>query len=289
MWHIFLSPHFDDVVASCGGLIAKLIYEQEEVLVYTIFTHSPNIFFLPKRLHKFTNYQTRVEEDQNALSKLGVDSRHMGLLENAFHPPFFKRPTDVFRLKLKKGLEQFPNLERIWEELENITEEFPKSQIYVPLGIGNHFDHIEVFLAALMYMVDHQDYERFLFYIDFYGMISTKIRKKHYLGLKIIKKGFQKPEKTSLRFFFFSFFLSLIIKGANINKLLDEKYTNLHWSLKQENITGYEKLKLLALEEYKSQVKLFGENALKKALNTFHTNWDHSELYFQAKPKGKRK
>ncbi|MHA1223109.1 MAG: hypothetical protein ACTSP3_07610 [Candidatus Heimdallarchaeaceae archaeon] len=35
MWHIFLSPHFDDVVASCGGLIAKLIYEQEEVLVYT--------------------------------------------------------------------------------------------------------------------------------------------------------------------------------------------------------------------------------------------------------------
>jgi LmbE family N-acetylglucosaminyl deacetylase len=32
MQHIFLSPHLDDAVASCGGTIAKLVYQREEVM-----------------------------------------------------------------------------------------------------------------------------------------------------------------------------------------------------------------------------------------------------------------
>ncbi|MHA2309022.1 MAG: PIG-L deacetylase family protein, partial [Candidatus Heimdallarchaeaceae archaeon] len=197
MQHIFLSPHLDDAVASCGGTIAKLVYEREDVLVITVYTREPNFKSLPKKFHKFANYDLRKQEDKKALDRLSVDYKWLDIEERAYRTPLLKKPTDVFKIDLSRGLKQFLNISEIKSVLDKLIEKYPKFKIYTPLGIGNHFDHVEVFFASLMYMVDNALYDNFLFYIDSYGMFNTKILRKHYLGKKIPQLGSKKPEESS--------------------------------------------------------------------------------------------
>ena len=284
MKHIFLSPHLDDAVGSCGGLIAKLIYQREKVLVLSIYTKNPDLRKIPKKYHKFANYDERKEEDKKAMNKLSADFKWLDLTERTYRVPIPKRLTEVFKIDLSADLAQFPNIAKIQDEISKAIDESPNSIVYAPLGIGNHFDHVEVFLAALMYMVDYALYDNFRFYVDFYGMVNTKIRKKHYLGKKIIRKGLKKPEKSSLKFLMITTIMNSMISGSSIEKLLETKYKSLSWELEPISIHGYEKLKFSALECYESQIKLFGIKHARKAIETFHRNWDNSELYLKAKP-----
>jgi len=283
MQHIFLSPHLDDAVASCGGTIAKLVYEREDVLVVTVYTRQPDLKSLSKKFHKYAIYDQRKKEDQNSLDKLSADYKWLDIDERAYRTPLVKKPTDVFKINLSEGLKQFINISEIQAELEKIFEKDPKSKIYAPLGIGNHFDHVEVFLASLMYMVDNVLFDNFLFYLDSYGMFSTKMRKKHYLGKKIISLGTKKPENSSFRWFMITTVMNSMISGNAIEKLLPSKYLDIEWELKTNSIKGYEKLKLSALESYESQTKLFGKKYLDKFFKRHHQNWDSSELFMQAR------
>ncbi len=283
MQHIFLSPHLDDAVASCGGTIAKLVYQREDVLVLTVFTKNPDIKKIPKKFHKFAIYVQRKKEDQKALDRLSVDYKWLDIEERAYRPPLLKKPTDIFKFNHSDGLEQFSNITKIQAELDKLIEKYPKAKFYTPLAIGNHFDHVEVFLASLMYMVDYAIFEKFQFYIDFYGMISTKIRNKHYLGKKLITLGTKKPETSSFKLFMISTIMNSMISGHSIESLLPSKYLDIEWVLKTNSIKGYEKLKLSALECYESQIKLFGQRTLRKFFERYHNNWDNSELFLQSK------
>jgi len=200
MQYIFLSPHLDDAVASCGGTIAKLVYERENVFVFSVYTREPDIKSIPRKFHKFANYDVRKKEDQKALDRLSADYKWLDIEERAYRTPLLKKPTDIFKIDLSKGIRQFINISDIQAELEKIIEEDSKSKIYSPLGIGNHFDHVEVFFASLMFMIDYALFDNFLFYIDSYGLFSSKILKKHYLGKKLVTFGTKKPEKSSLKF-----------------------------------------------------------------------------------------
>ena len=283
MQHVFLSPHLDDAVVSCGGTIAKLIYQRENVLVATIYTKNPDIRKLPKKLHKFAIYDQRKKEDKKALDRLSVDYKWLDLEERAYRMPVLKKPTDIFKIKLKEGLEQFSNIYKIHAVLDKLIEKYPKAKFYAPLAMGNHYDHVEVFLAVLMYMVDYAIFNKFLFYVDFYGMISTKIRRKHYLGNKVIAIGTKKPENSSLKLFMISSVMNAMIKGNSIEKMLPAKYLDIDWELKTSTIKGYENLKITALECYESQIKLFGKKVLKKFFNDYHKTWNNSELFLEAK------
>ena len=283
MQHVFLGAHLDDAVASCGGTIAKLVYERAEVLVITVFTREPVTKSLSKKFHKFADYDLRKKEEQVALDKLSADYKWMDIEERAYRAPLLKKPTDVFKINLSEGLKQFINISEIQKELDKIFEKNPKSKIYAPLGIGNHFDHVEVFLASLMYMVDNALFDNFLFYVDFYGIASTKIRKKHYLGNKIITRGTKKPEKSSIKLYMITSVLNSMISGHSIEKILPSKYLDIEWELKTNSIKGYEKLKRASLDCYESQVKLFGKKALDKFFRRHHSNWESSELFLLAK------
>lgn len=283
MLHIFLSPHLDDAVASCGGTIAKLVYEREDVLVITVYTRKPDLKSIPKNFHKFAIYDQRKKEDKEALDKLSSDYKWLDVEERAYRTPLLKKPTDVFKINLSEGIKQFLNISEIQSELERIFEKNPKTIIYAPLGIGNHFDHVEVFLASLMYMVDNALFDNFLFYMDFYGMASTKIRKKHYLGNKLMALGTKKPEKSSIKWYMMTSIVNSMISGNKIEKILPSKYLDINWGLKINSIKGYEKLKLSALECYESQIKLFGKKTIEKFFKRHHRNWDSSELYMHAK------
>ena len=283
MQHIFLSPHLDDAVVSCGGTIAKLIYEREDVLVITTYTKELDLKTVPKKFHKFAIYEQRKKEDQAALDKLSADFKWLDLDERVYRTPLLKKPVDVFKIDLTLGLKQFINILEIQAEIDKIYEENHKSKIYSPLGVGNHFDHVEVFLASLMYMVDNALFDNFLFYLDSYGMFSTKMRKKHYLGKKFLSLGTKKPERSSIKWYIITSVMNSMITGNEIEKLLPSKYLDFEWELKTNSIKGYEKLKLSSLECYESQVKLFGTKTLEKFFRRHHSNWDSSELFLQPK------
>ena len=283
MQHIFLSPHLDDAVASCGGTIAKLIYEREDVEVITLYTRELDLKTVPKKFHKFAIYEQRKKEDKEALDKLSAGLKWLDLEERAYRTPRLKRPTDVFKIDLSLGLKQFINISEIQAEIDKIFEKNPKTKIYSPLGVGNHFDHVEVFLASLMYMVDNAIFDNFFFYLDSYGMFSTKMRKKHYLGKKFLTLGTKKPEKSSIKWFIITSVMNTMISGNEIEKLLPSKYLDIEWDLKANSIKGYERLKLSSLECYESQVKLFGIRTLEKFFRRHHNNWDSSELFLKPK------
>ena len=282
MLHVFLSPHIDDVVGSCGGTIARLVYERDEVLVVTCYTYAPNLNSISKKFHKFADYKIRKREDQIALNKLSADYKWLDIEERAYREPILKKTNDVFKIDLSKGLKQFINISYLHEKLDEIFEKNPKTMIYAPLGVGNHFDHVEVFLASLIYMVDNALYDNFLFYLDMYGMASTKIRNKHYLGEKIIPRG-KKPEYSSFRAFMITNVINLQISGNSIEQLLSSKYLDIEWEIVTSSIKGYEKLKISALESYESQVEIFGKRTLTKLFRRLHKNWDSSEIFLKAK------
>ena len=282
MQHIFLSPHLDDAVGCCGGTIAKLVYEREDVLVLTAYTYCQNINLVSKKLRKFANYEIRKKEDQKALNKLSADYKWLDLEERAFRVPLLKNLNDVFKIDLSQGLKQFINIPTIHAELDKIFEKNPKTRIYAPLGVGNHYDHVELHLAALMYMVDNALYDNFLFYLDMYGMVSTKIRKKHYLGKKFIPRG-KKPEFSSLRSFLLTTGMYFAISGSSIEQLLSPKYLDLELEIETISIKGYEKLKIKALESYESQLDIFGWKTMTKFFRRHHDNWESKELYLKVK------
>ncbi|MHA1400866.1 MAG: hypothetical protein ACTSQE_11020 [Candidatus Heimdallarchaeaceae archaeon] len=153
-----------------------------------------------------------------------------------------------------------------------MLNEYPNSKIYVPLGIGNHFDHIEVFLSSLMYMVDNALHNQSVFYEDFYGMISTKIRNKHYIIKSYGKRKMKKPERSSFKFFIITNVMSTMISEPSIETFLEPKYKNLVWKCVPEQIKDYEEQKIKAINFYESQVKLFGIKHLKRALEVYHRN-----------------
>ena len=52
----------------------------------------------------------------------------------------------------------------------------------------------------------------------------------------------------------------------------------------EEDIKGYENIKLTALDCYESQVELFGKKQVKKLILQYHKNWSDSLVYFTAEP-----
>lgn len=156
--HIYLSPHLDDAVLSCGGRIWQQAQSGERVLVMTIFagTPSPDAPLSPfaQELHARWEHSNdaaakRREEDLAALALLGADPTHW---------PY----ADCIYRQSPGGDFLYPSWESLWGEIHAAEEvlvveltdrlaALPLSQdgtIYAPLGVGHHVDHQIVHLAA---------------------------------------------------------------------------------------------------------------------------------------------
>jgi LmbE family N-acetylglucosaminyl deacetylase len=152
---IYLSPHLDDAVLSCGGLIAQQRMHGLHVEVWTIFAAVPSPErggLLARYLHMrwgFENAQQAVEarreEDQQALSILQAQARYFPFLdciyrqdsegqplyENIFSPPHPAEADLAERIAVALG--------------EHLREE---DVVVAPLAIGEHVDHVLVRQAA---------------------------------------------------------------------------------------------------------------------------------------------
>lgn len=144
--NIFISPHLDDAVLSCGGLIHQLTARGEAVLVLTLMTgdppdtlpDTPLIRDLHRRWQAGENpYATRRREDIQALQHLGVSGIvHVGWLDcpyrtNGEGHALYTQNHHLFG----RVHPDDPALVSILPIPETATV------LYAPLGAGGHVDH----------------------------------------------------------------------------------------------------------------------------------------------------
>ena len=124
---IFLSPHLDDVVFSCSGLIQTVLAHGGQVRVATVFSRTLN--------------QERIEEDVRACAYLNVEHQHLEFLDA---PIRRQQPEVLFQdLEFEK-----PTIEALTAALINLQNAYPNSLFVAPLGVGWHVDHLVVHEAA---------------------------------------------------------------------------------------------------------------------------------------------
>lgn len=153
MLAVYLAPHFDDAVYSCGGLIHRQTAGGTVVRVVTVCAGEPPAGPLSPfaaSLHARWGVSAREavaarrQEDLAALQRLGAQPAHLGVPDCIYrvHPetgtPLYASEEALFGpLDPAEG----PLVERLARELERWLAREPATRLYAPLGIGRHVDH----------------------------------------------------------------------------------------------------------------------------------------------------
>ena len=156
---VFLSPHFDDVVLSTGGLVRELTRRGDRVEIWTICAGDPPVDRpLPdyaQLLHGFWEIgedvpRKRSLEDAACCQVLGVSIfRRYTVPDNIYR--FFPGTDDPV---IKVNEDQFKPLEPDERYLiptvtDFIRKNMPETcELVVPLAIGSHRDHVLTRTAA---------------------------------------------------------------------------------------------------------------------------------------------
>ena len=154
---VFLGPHFDDCVLSCGELIDKFADQGDDVCAITFFTGYPDekdLSEAAKQFHSncFLDHKSmdfRSNEDITALNWLNCKHKHLGYYECLYR----KNDKDEF---LYPNLKEIYHLEHKDKELikdisKRIEVEVADADvIFAPMGLGLHADHIILHRAAVM-------------------------------------------------------------------------------------------------------------------------------------------
>ncbi len=146
--HVYVSPHFDDVAASCSGRIFKQIEQGKSVLVVTVFTAaaahgSPSV---SNALKSILNYKCRREEDRAAMQRMGVDYL------------WLEHPEILFRNQ-KSWMRYWPHFratpdnkilcDKLTRQFQEICQQTNCTHLILPLGVGQHMDHQIIFQTGV--------------------------------------------------------------------------------------------------------------------------------------------
>ena len=148
---LFVSPHLDDVVFSCGGTLALLADQGWQTIMATCFTATvaaPTGFALACQLDKGLGPEVdymalRRQEDRHAAEILGVGGLRWLDLPEAPHRGYGSAPELFAELR---------GDDDIWRELAlrlgKLIEETAPQQIFAPQGLGGHVDHRQTIRAV---------------------------------------------------------------------------------------------------------------------------------------------
>ncbi|TNH42133.1 PIG-L family deacetylase [Photorhabdus luminescens] len=175
MIHLFLSPHLDDVALSAGGLIHKLVSENEKVVVLTFFTeYDENL--TSHYLHSEHNdnmnsfikfYSKRANEDIAFCNKLSATPIHGKILDciyriDQYSEPMYKNSTMIYSGQIHKS--DYAS-DMAQDLIDKILLNYQPDYIYAPLGIGRHVDHI--IINNLIHNIKGSHKFKILLYEDF--------------------------------------------------------------------------------------------------------------------------
>ena len=155
---VFLSPHLDDAVVSCGGTISCLERIGVPVEVVTIFAGSPSGELSPfaEWMHRawrlpYDAPACRRDENGQALSSLGARSTCLSFQDSIYRR---RRRGESFLHTSKEQIfsgnwqQESSLLSALVEELQQRLAELSWAVLCTPLGAGGHVDHLLAHVAA---------------------------------------------------------------------------------------------------------------------------------------------
>jgi LmbE family N-acetylglucosaminyl deacetylase len=189
--HIFLSPHFDDAVYSCGGTLAVQVSNGLRPLVITVcggippqglelspFAHHIHREMGAINLDAASLVAKRRQEDASALDYLRVDYLWLDYLDAIYrgNPAYYTAEEQLM------GGEVHPadiGIERqLAQDLVTLHERLPDTVWYAPFGIGRHIDH-QIVASAADHLIQRganvKFYEEFPYVLE-RGTLEARIR-----------------------------------------------------------------------------------------------------------------
>jgi LmbE family N-acetylglucosaminyl deacetylase len=152
---LFLQPHYDDVALSCGATAAAWSAAGCAPHIVTVFASElvhAMVGELAARKHARWQlddpdavHAQRREEDGRAAAVLGCTIRWLGLPDAIYRGD---RYPDDGALYGAVHPDEFALATHLAEELLQLPEWRPGTQLFVPLGIGDHVDHQLAFEAG---------------------------------------------------------------------------------------------------------------------------------------------
>ncbi|MFC2028439.1 PIG-L deacetylase family protein [Chloroflexota bacterium] len=146
---IYISPHLDDAILSCGGLIHKQVDSGTVVDIWTICAGNPPDGalspFATNQHNSFSNanhyYRTRRNEDMAACQRIGARHRHLPFKDCIYRKSvdgkwLYETEETIFGdLLIEDGI--------LVQDIKNFLKLIirPTDQLVSPLAIGNHVDH----------------------------------------------------------------------------------------------------------------------------------------------------
>jgi LmbE family N-acetylglucosaminyl deacetylase len=147
MLHIYLSPHLDDAVLSCGGMIHRQTQAGEGVLVVTICAGDPppgSLSPFAQSLHErwrtpLNATAIRRTEDLAALAVLGAEARHLSVPDSIYRTA----PDGSYPYASEQAIfgEVHPAESNLLKTLAQQIRSLEPGRLYVPYGLGHHVDH----------------------------------------------------------------------------------------------------------------------------------------------------
>ncbi|AYF78398.1 PIG-L family deacetylase [Nocardia yunnanensis] len=279
---VVVSPHFDDAVLSVGGLIAGCAGRGQPVEVLTVFS-AAGAASGGGRMRAFSDYETRVREDDRALALLGARPERLGLSERLFRDPPPRGPLPLFRTSPDLARGEYPAT--VQRAIRDVLAT-PDTIVLAPLGIGNHVDHVIVAVGALLAMPERAS--RLLFYEDF-NALSERNRRRHPVSRLRPFPIRGAPAWASPRAGFELEATSALARGPDPVALAGHSARDGQWHMTASPVdAAAESAKLDAVSEYRTQTAaLGGESALHSLLRRAHTVRG-GELIWQFRPEGQQ-
>lgn len=191
---LFLSPHLDDAVLSCGALIESEA-RKRKVLVTTLFTeagpvphtHAARSFLGQCSAHDADSlFKARRREDMAVLSGLGVDFLHLGATDALFRRRVATLPgSSILGRALPELVHRYPTyrfdialgrvsrgdaalIGELRATVADLIEASNAELVFCPIGVGRHVDHL------ITRMVGEEFPEQVVFYADFPYNVSSE-------------------------------------------------------------------------------------------------------------------
>lgn len=273
---LVVSPHLDDAVLSIGGSIAMWSAAGHRVVVASVYTAGPALDELAPSMRKFADYTTRRAEDAAACAVVGAETRRLDQIERAFRKPYLKG-WSFFSTPRERG--GFDRLHAVTSAIDGLADLAP-DRVLIPLGIGNHVDHVEAMIAATDIAIARGWLGRVGFYEDFYAL-SGQMRGRHFVSGTRIWRRWNAPLLKAPKLAVLLRTIAAARRGPPVETLLDPVLRGAVWELESSPID--EDRKLAAIACYASQARAFGGFAgIERAIRAYHAWWGGAEPLWHA-------
>ena len=178
---VFVEPHYDDAVFSCGGTISALRAADREVHLVSVFTGAPSRVpsALAQAIHATwpedgpTAYARRRREAEEVARAMDVEAHALGIPEVIYRNVPLGAIDDIFDPTVP--VETDPAVDGVAGRLRDVLAQLRPAALVLPLGIGHHYDH-RVVAAAARRLAPRRGEEPAMWWYEDFPYVANPVR-----------------------------------------------------------------------------------------------------------------